>query len=255
MDKDIIIIGGGPGGYVAAIRAAQLGAKVCLIEKDKLGGTCLNRGCIPTKTLYRNAEILNTLKNIDTYGIKVDSYSVDINAVHERKQKVVDQLVGGIEQLLKANGVETIKGEASLKSKNAVEIRLEQGEIRELSAENIIIAAGSSPAVLPIEGADLPGVFTSEDMLNFKEIPEELAIIGGGVIGMEMAGIFNALGSKITVLEFLPNILAQVDTDFTKRLAPSLKKKGIAVYTSTKVTKIQKEGDKLLVFAEGKKVR
>lgn len=253
MDKDIIIIGGGPGGYVAAIRAAQLGAKVCLIEKDKLGGTCLNRGCIPTKTLYRNAEILNTLKNIDTYGIKVDSYSVDIDAVHERKQKVVDQLVGGIEQLLKANGVETIKGEASLKSKNAVEIRTEQGEIRELSAENIIIAAGSSPAVLPIEGADLPGVFTSEDMLNFKEIPEELAIIGGGVIGMEMAGIFNALGSKITVLEFLPNILAQVDTDFTKRLAPSLKKKGIAVYTSTKVTKIQKEGDKLLVFAEGKK--
>lgn len=253
MDKSIIVIGGGPGGYVAAIRAAQLGAKVTLVEKDSLGGTCLNRGCIPTKTLYRNAEILNTLKNIDEFGISIGEYKVDIEKFHNRKNEVVNQLVGGVSQLLKANGVNVIYGAAKLQDNNTVLVILNDGSEAALNADNIIIATGSRPATPTIEGADLEGIYTSEDMLNFKSIPKSLAIIGGGVIGMEFANIFNAMGSKVSVIEFMQSILAQVDSDLTKRLTPSLKKKGIDIYTSTKVNKINKENDTFTVYAEGKK--
>jgi dihydrolipoamide dehydrogenase len=253
MDKDIVIIGGGPGGYVAAIRAAQLGAKVCLIEKGELGGTCLNRGCIPTKALYRNAEILNTLKNINEFGIKIDNYSFSVEEMQNRKDKIVNQLVSGVEQLLKANNVDVIIGTASLKDENTVSVHFENGDLREITAENIIIATGSIPSIPKIPGITLPGVFTSESILNFKEVPSKLAIIGGGVIGMEFAGIFNALGSKVTVIEFLPSILAQVDTDLTKRLTVSLKRKGMDINTYTKVIKIEKHNEQLIVKAEGKK--
>lgn len=253
MDKDLIVIGGGPGGYVAAIRAAQLGAKVALVEKDKLGGTCLNRGCIPTKALYRNAELLNTLKHIDEFGINVDSVKIDVEKIHCRKQGVVDQLVGGVAQLLKANKVEVLSGEASFIDKNTVKIHKTDGTESLLSAENIIIATGSEPSIPPIEGADLEGIYTSEDILNFESIPSSLAVIGGGVVGMELACIFNALGTKVTVIEFLPNILAQIDSDITKRLTVSLKKKGIDINVSTKVTKLEKSSDGYVIYGEGKK--
>lgn len=253
MDFDVVIIGGGPGGYEAAIRGSQLGLKVCLVEKDSLGGTCLNRGCIPTKALYRNAEIVNTLKNIDEYGISIEGYSVDISRIQERKQNIVNQLVGGIEQLLKANKIEVLTGIGSIKDGNTVTVVFENGEKRDLGTKNIIIATGSKAFLPPIPGADTPGIYTSDDILNFSELPESLAIIGGGVIGMEFAGIFNSLGSKVTVIEFLPSILAQIDSDLTKRLGVSLKKKGIDIHTSTKVTKIEKKDDGFIVFAEGKK--
>ncbi|HEY8891528.1 MAG TPA: dihydrolipoyl dehydrogenase [Clostridium sp.] len=253
IEKDIVIIGGGPGGYVAAIRAAQLGAKVCIIEKGEIGGTCLNRGCIPTKVLYRNAEILNTLKNINQFGIKIDSYTIDVEEIQNRKEKIVDQLVKGVEKLLKANNIEVILGIASLKDKNDVSVLLKNGECREVTSKNIIIATGSTPAIPNIPGINLPGVFTSENILNFKEVPNNLVIIGGGVIGMEFAGIFNALGSKVSVLEFLPNILTQVDTDLTKRLSVSFKRKGIDINTSVKVISIEKNDKGLIVTANGKK--
>ncbi len=253
MEKDIVIIGGGPGGYVAAIRAAQLGAKVCIIEKGELGGTCLNRGCIPTKALYRNAEILNTLKNINEFGIVVDSYSFSIEEIQNRKDKIVNQLVSGVEQLLKSNNIDVILGTAFIKDKNTVSISLKNGEVREVTTKNIIIATGSIPLIPNIPGIDLPGVFTSENILEFKEVPNKLAIIGGGVIGVEFAGIFNALGSKVTVVEFLPSILAQVDTDLTKRLSVSLKRKGIDINISTKVISIEKSDEQLIVTADGKK--
>lgn len=253
MDFDVVIIGGGPGGYEAAIRGAQLGLKICLVERDSLGGTCLNRGCIPTKALYRNAEIINILKNIDEYGISVEGYSIDIAKIQERKQNIVNQLVGGVEQLLKANKIDVMIGTGSIKDENTVTVTSKDGEKRDISTKNIIIATGSKSLVPPIPGADSNGIYTSDDILNFSELPESLAVIGGGVIGMEFATIFNSMGSKVTVIEFLPSILAQVDSDLTKRLGVSLKKKGMDIHTSTKVTKIEKNDDGFVVFAEGKK--
>ncbi|HEY8805809.1 MAG TPA: dihydrolipoyl dehydrogenase [Clostridium sp.] len=253
MEKDIVIIGGGPAGYVAAIRAAQLGAKVCIIEKGELGGTCLNRGCIPTKVLYRNAEILNILKNIREFGVKVDNYSVSVEEIQSRKNSIVNKLVRGVEQLLKVNNVEVILGTASLKDNNTVSVLLKNGDLRDITTKNIIIATGSIPLTPNIPGISLPGVFNSENILQFKEVPNNLAIIGGGVIGMEFASIFNALGSKITVIEFLPNILTQVDTDLTKRLSVSLKRKGMDINTCAKVTCIEKYNGELIITAVGKK--
>ncbi|MEK6264060.1 MAG: dihydrolipoyl dehydrogenase [Clostridium sp.] len=253
MEMDIVIIGGGPGGYVAAIRAAQLGAKVCLIEKDKLGGTCLNSGCIPTKALYRNAEILNTLKSIDEFGISISGYEINISTIQERKNKIVDQLVFGVEKLLKANKIEVVKGIAQVIDSNTVLVNEGEESFKEIKAKKIIIATGSKPSIPPIPGAELEGIYTSEDILNFKEIPKKLTVIGGGVIGMEFAGIFNAMGTEVTVVEFLPTILVQVDTDLTKRLIPSLKKKGISIHTSTKVMSIEKNDGNFIVNCEGKK--
>ncbi|MFZ5354411.1 MAG: dihydrolipoyl dehydrogenase [Bacillota bacterium] len=252
MDKDIIVIGGGPGGYVAAIRAAQLGADVCLIEKDKVGGTCLNRGCIPTKALWRNAEILNTLKNIGEFGIQIEGYSINVDEIHQRKQKIVDQLVSGIEQLLKSNKIEVISGTAGLKDKNTVSITAADGSTKELTAKSIIIATGSKTTLPPIEGADTDGILTSDEILNFKEIPNRLAIIGGGVIAMEFAGIFAAMGSAVTVVN-RSNILKRVDSDIVKRFAASAKKKGIELITECTMHKIEKRNGLYYIIGENKK--
>ncbi|MDP4091086.1 MAG: dihydrolipoyl dehydrogenase [Bacillota bacterium] len=253
MDKDIIIIGGGPGGYTAAIRAAQLGAKVAVIEKDELGGTCLNRGCIPTKALYRTAEILNTLKSVDQFGITVDNYKIDVDSIQKRKLGIVEQLVTGIRQLLKANNVEVVAGTAVLKGKNTVEVCESGGNTLCITAANIIIATGSKAVLPPIPGSDLEGIWLSDDILNFTDIPDSLAVIGGGVIGMEFAAIFNALGSKVTVLEYMPAILPMVDADLTKRLTAAVKRKGIDINTSTKVKGIEPSAERYTLCCEGKK--
>lgn len=252
MNKDVLVIGGGPGGYVAAIKAAQLGADVCLIERDKVGGTCLNRGCIPTKALWRNAEILNTLKHIKEFGIELDGYSINIEEVQSRKQKVVDQLVSGIEQLLKSNKIEVINGTASLKDKNTIAVTLFDGSIKELTAKNIIIATGSKTSIPPIEGADFEGILTSDELLNFKEIPKRLTIIGGGIIGMEFAGIFSAMGSMVTVIN-RSSILKRVDSDIVKRFSMSVKKKGVELITDCSVDKIEKRNGLFYVLGENKK--
>lgn len=252
MDKDIIVIGGGPGGYVAAIRAAHLGAKVCIIERDRVGGTCLNRGCIPTKALWRNAEILNTLKNIKEFGIEIDGYSINVLEVQNRKQKIVDQLVSGTLKLLDANKVEVINGTASLKDKNTVVITLSDGSSKELSAKNIIIATGSKTTVPPIEGANLEGILTSDEILNFKEIPKRLTVIGGGVIAMEFAGIFAAMGSAVTVIN-RSAILKRVDSDIVKRFSVAAKKKGIDIITDCKMDKIEKRNGLFYLLGENKK--
>ena len=204
MERDILVLGGGPGGYVAAIRAAQLGAKVTLIEKDKLGGTCLNRGCIPTKALYRNAEILHLLNRADEFGIEIPKeYKINVKKVQHRKDTIVNQLVTGVAQLLKVNKVEVIKGVGSFIDKNTVEVLLESGEKIQVMARNIVIATGSYPFVPSIEGVTNENVITSNELLEFTDIPKNLVIIGGGVIGMEFAGIFSAMGSKVTVIEAL----------------------------------------------------
>lgn len=253
MQKEIVVIGGGPGGYVAAIRGAQLGAKVTLIERHKIGGTCLNYGCIPTKTLYRNAELLNTLMHIEDFGIKTGPVTFDIDKIQARKKEVVDQLVGGIEQLIKINGIDLIYGSAEFLSATDLKITNEAGEIQTITCDNIIVASGSKPQMPPIEGANLDGVITSKEILEFKNVPEKLVVIGGGVIGMEFAGIFAAMGSEVTVVEYSDQILGQVDTEISKRFAVSVKKKGIDVHKSTKVTKIIKTDNGLSVIGETKK--
>ncbi|MBB6697215.1 dihydrolipoyl dehydrogenase [Clostridium algidicarnis] len=252
MDKDIIIIGGGPGGYVAAIRAAQLGLNVTVIEKDKLGGTCLNRGCIPTKALYRNAEILNILENIDEFGISVSDYSINVAKVQDRKNKIVHTLVSGVEQLLKANKVEVISGEATLKDKNTVTVKTADG-VQNIRTKNIIIATGSAPYMPSIKGIEEKGVVTSDELLEFEEIPEELVVLGGGVIGLEFAGIFNAMKTKVKVIKASTTIFPSVDSDITKRYSAYLKKQGIEVQSSVDVKSIERQGEKLVIKAEGKK--
>lgn len=232
MQKKIVVIGGGPGGYVAAIRGAQLGAQVTLIERHKIGGTCLNYGCIPTKTLYKNAEILNTLNHIDDFGISIDQYQIDMKKIQARKDDVVKTLVGGIEQLVKANGIELIEGSASFVDTKTLKVIKNDGETIEVSGDEFIIATGSTSTIPPFEGVNLPGVVTSKGLLEIETVPEKLVIIGGGVISFEFAGIFAALGSEVSVLIRGDKFLREVDSEITKRFGATLKKKGINLYKS-----------------------
>ena len=253
MQADIIVIGGGPGGYVAAIRGAQLGAKVILIEKDKIGGTCLNYGCIPTKTLFKNAEVMNTLKHASDLGFELEGFSYNVQKIQERKNNVISQLVGGIEQLLAANQVTVIKGTAEFVDAKTLRVYQAVGEETVVSGDKIIIATGSRSYIPNIEGMSLEGVYTSKELLDFDAVPEKLVIIGGGVIGMEFACIFQELGSEVTVVEYANSILPLIDSDITKRFTASLKKRGMTIHTSTKVCKIEEVEGGLSVIAEGKK--
>lgn len=244
---DIAVIGGGPGGYVAAISAAQKGANVCVIEADQVGGTCLNHGCIPTKALYRNAEVLHTIRNSEDFGVHIDHFSVDIHKIHERKDKVVHSLVTGVEKLLKANGVELIRGFAHFVDAKKLAVETIDGEYQTVEAKNIIIATGSEPRQLPISGMDRKGVYSSKELMAFKEIPEVLTIVGGGVIGLEFASVFNALGAKVKVLEHGPQILRNLDADLSKRMTQILKKSGIEILTSVQVHAIEETHNRLVV--------
>lgn len=239
---DLIVIGAGPGGYVAAIRAAQLGMSVLLIEKDQVGGNCLNRGCIPTKAYYENARVLHNVQNGQEFGIQVQGYSFDMKAAFQRKQQVVQQLVAGVERLLKANKVEIIRGQASLKDSHTV---LAQGQ--EYTAQRIIIAVGSKPAALPIAGNDDPRLLTSDQALDLTEIPSRLAVIGGGVIGLEFACIFKTFGSQVTVFESQASILNQLDREIVKRMQVFLKRQGINVHTSVQIERLESNNEGLTV--------
>lgn len=246
--KDLLIIGGGPGGYVAAIRARQLGMEVALVEQDKLGGTCLNRGCIPTKAYYKNAEVMRTMTKLEEFNIQSSGVQFDMAAARQRKDSIVNNLVAGVASLLKANGVEVITGQASIQDASMVMV----GE-QAIKCRRILIASGSESADLPIAGMNLPGVMKSEDLLDIETIPDKLIIIGGGVVGLEFACIFNSLGSQVTVIEYAPNILNLLDGELIKRMNVFLKRQGIEVHTGTQVQGIQTKDDKLLVAAENKK--
>ena len=197
---DIIIIGAGPGGYETAADAAAHGLTVAIVERDQMGGTCLNRGCIPTKALCRNAEVINLMREAEVWGVKTGEMAFDYTPVFERKEAVVKQLREGVEMLMGAPGITAIKGEATLKDANTVVVN---GE--EYQAKNIIIATGSAPRGLPIEGADL--AMTSDDILAMETLPKSLCIVGGGVIGMEFAAVFNTFGVEVTVIEYCKEIL------------------------------------------------
>jgi dihydrolipoamide dehydrogenase len=246
--QDLVVIGGGPAGYVGAIRARQLGMTVTLIEKQDLGGTCLNRGCIPTKAYYQNARVLHTLAHMEEYNVKASGIEFDLPAACERKQRIVNNMVTGVASLLKAYRVKTVAGAASIVNPTTVEVNNEV-----ITTKRILIASGSVPARPPIPGAELPGVLTSDEMLDLKEIPKRLVIIGGGVIGLEFACIYRAFGSQITLLEGLPTILNTVDKEIIKRMNVFIKKQGIDVHTAAMVKEICPGDADLEVVWEDKK--
>ncbi len=236
---EVAVIGSGPGGYVAALRAGYYGKKTLLIEKEVLGGTCLNWGCIPTKAFVRSAELYADIKNARSFGLEVENAAVNFPAVVKRKNKIVKRLVGGIDYLLKQNNVERIEAEASFV--NSKTLKLDNGAKTEaIEAENIIIATGSQASKLPIPGADFEGILDSRAVLDLKELPESMVIIGGGVIGMEFAFIFNDFGVEVTVVEYLDQLVGGVDSDIAKDLARSAKRHRINVKTSSEVKEIKK---------------
>ncbi|CBZ03516.1 dihydrolipoyl dehydrogenase [Clostridium botulinum] len=247
----LVVIGGGPGGYVAAIRGAQLGAEVTLIEKEKLGGTCLNIGCIPTKVLLHSSELLNEIKEARTLGIEVNN-EVKINwtQLQNRKNTVVNTLVSGVSSLLEHNKVKVINGTAAFEGKSSIKVTKDQGESEDIQFDNVIISSGSVPFIPPIEGRELEGVIDSTGALSLDSIPKSMVIIGGGVIGIEFANIFNSLGCKVTVIEMLPYILPPVDREISEILKEKLKKDGIDIYNNCKVTKIENNNENLNVSFE-----
>jgi dihydrolipoamide dehydrogenase len=242
---DVVVIGGGPGGYVAALRAAQLGAKAAVIERDRVGGTCLVRGCIPTKALLQSAELYTLAKAGRQFGIVSPQIGLDWSAALARKAGVVDKLVKGVEGLLKAGGVSLIHGTARLAGSGKVDVSGES-----IQAKDIVIATGSAVARIPLKGAEL--TIDSDQILELKEIPGRLAVIGGGVVGMEFAAMFAALGSKVTVLEMLPQILPMVDADLVTVYAKHLAGLGGEIHTNARVEGVGKRNGGLQVrFSSG----
>ncbi len=245
---DVAVIGSGPGGYVAAIRAAQRGAKVICFEREHLGGVCLNVGCIPTKTLIYSANLYHKLQHAADYGLKADKVGYDLPALVARKNKVVGLNTGGIDGLFKAHGIEVIEGDARVVSRNVVR---SGGE--EVRAKAIILATGGRPAQLP--GLELNGktVIGSTDALELTELPEHIAVIGAGAIGAEFASLWHQFGAKITLIEAMPFVLPREDQDLSKRLGASFKKRGMDVRTGTKVAKLESLGKGVKLTLEGDK--
>jgi len=247
----ITIIGGGTGGYPAAIRAARMGAEVTLIEKDLLGGVCLNRGCIPTKALLQTANVINTMRESEVFGVKCSGYTIDFDVVMNRKKMVSGQLSGGVKNLLKAKKVRVIEGTASLVDDKTVEIT-ETGE--KVTSDAILIAIGSKPAKIPIEGMDGPDVLNSNDVLEMKALPKSVVIIGGGVISCEFAKFLSTVGTDVTILELMPNIIPEMDVEVTSILRATLEASGIKIVTNATVKKItHKKGVNTVAYGlEGK---
>jgi dihydrolipoamide dehydrogenase len=256
MDYQVIVIGAGPGGYVAAIRAAQLGLRVALIEKCRVGGVCLNQGCIPTKTLAASAELYQQIRRAREYGIAITGAAVDWGQIMVRKAAVVDRLVKGVEFLLKKNQVTVITGTAAFEAPHTLRVTTRTGEFQTITGEKIIIATGSTPVTFPSLGYNGKTVVTSEEALDRQAFPARIVIIGGGVIGCEFASIYRALGAEVTIIELLPQLLPQLEAELGKQLALSLKKKGVQVHTGTKVTEVISEGEASRVFlADGTEIQ
>ena len=236
---DILVIGSGPGGYAAAFRAADLGREVTLVDKDPtLGGVCLNRGCIPSKTLLHIAKVLEEAESLKKMGVTFTKPTIDIDLVRDWKNKVVSQLSGGIGQMAKARKVNTVQAEATFLSDNEVQLKSESStEI--ITFDHCVVASGSSSSIIPGIPFDNENVLTSKTALDLKKIPESLLVIGGGYIGLEMGTVFSALGSNVSVAEFLPNLLPGADPDLVKPLARKLKKEFSEIHLSTKITKVE----------------
>ena len=238
---DLAIIGGGPGGYVAAERAGKAGLSVVLFEKRELGGVCLNEGCIPTKTLLYSAKVYDYSRHADKYGVLAEGVSVDVGAVFKRKQKVVKKLVGGVKVQMREAGVEVVREAAVIRGKNGDVFTLSAGEAS-YESRNLLICTGSEAVVPPIPGLreGLGGaVVTNREILSLEELPEELVVIGGGVIGMEFASFFQSAGTKVTVVEMLPKILGPMDGEISAMLQAQYAKKGVTFHLGCKVVAVE----------------
>ena len=244
MTQRIMIVGGGPGGYVAAIRASQLGAHVELAESEHFGGACLNVGCIPTKALLHVAELYQAMLHGNAVGLKADDVRVDWPSVLKYKDKVAARLVKGVEGLLKANGVTVHRGHAIMRDARTVEINGAP-----IESDTILLALGSEPAKLMFPGADLPGVIDSTAALSLTKLPTSMVILGGGVIGVEFAAMFSAFGCKVTIIEILPQILPGVDGEIAKEVRKEISRKGVTVLTETRLTEVKERGMQLWVTA------
>lgn len=246
---DIAILGGGPGGYSAAIRASQLGAKVCVIEKSELGGTCLNRGCIPTKSILASIELFSKIKRAHDFGIDIEKFTINMDKVIERKNRIVNRLVKGVEYLLKQNKIDLIKGEGRFKEPGNIEIRDSKLEIR---AEKIILATGSEPMDIPGFEIDGKKIINSNHILDLKDVPKTMEILGCGVIGLQFARIYSELGTKVNICEALPKVLTMIDEEVTNSLIGIVKKKQIEINMNVRLSK--PSGKEITLVAAGRKV-
>lgn len=246
---DLMVIGAGPGGYVAAIKAAQLGKKVAIAERRQVGGTCLNRGCIPTKTLVHTAELLEEIRSCEKLGIHTGGISIDFEKMHARKAEVVGQLRNGIEGLFQSNKIDLIRGSAKIVETGKVRIGEEV-----YKADRILLATGSRPLLPAIPGLDLPGVVTSDELLEGAGVAcRKMVIIGGGVIGVEFAAIYQALGCEVIIIEAMERILPTLDREISQNLNMILKKRGVKVHTGASVEKVEQDGGLVCHFtAKGK---
>lgn len=244
---DVIIIGGGPGGYVAAIRLAQLGKRVAVIEKEHLGGICLNWGCIPTKSLLKNSEVLRYIKNSSKYGVDIKDYSINWDKVIKRSRNVANRLNKGIQYLLKKNKIDYIQGHAKIINVNSVEVNHNE-KINSYKANNIIIATGARPKFFPGIEPDGNNIITYKEAMVLNKQPKDLIIIGAGAIGIEFADFYNNFGTEVTIIEALPNILPVEDKDISTELESIFKKRKINIKTNTMVEKLEALKTKVKVY-------
>ncbi|UPQ79526.1 dihydrolipoyl dehydrogenase [Flavobacterium azooxidireducens] len=253
MKYDIIVLGSGPGGYVTAIRASQLGFKVAVIEKENLGGVCLNWGCIPTKALLKSAQVFEYLKHASDYGLIVKDFDKDFGAVINRSRGVADGMSKGVQFLMKKNKIDVIEGFGKVKPGKKIDVTAGDGKVSEYSADHIIIATGARSRELPNLPQDGKKVIGYRQAMTLPEQPKKMIVVGSGAIGVEFASFYNAMGTEVTIVEFLPNVVPVEDEDISKQFERSLKKSGITVMTSSSVERIDTSGNGVKAFVKTSK--
>ena len=253
MKYDIIIIGSGPGGYVTAIRASQLGFKTAVVEREELGGICLNWGCIPTKALLKSAQVYDYLKHVDSYGLKAKEIDKDFSAVIKRSRGVAESMSKGVQFLMKKNKIDILEGNGKVKAGKKVDVTDADGKVTEYSADHVIIATGARSRELPFLPIDGEKVIGYRKAMTLPKQPESMIVVGSGAIGVEFAHFYNTMGTQVTLIEFMPNVVPLEDEEISKQFERSLKKSGIKVMTSSSVTKVDTSGKGVLATVDTKK--